>query len=241
MKSNMKIAILTLVKNNEKELFKYDFFLKEIKKNLSVDSCILEYGSIDNSKKISKEITKFYCEEPDISYKTNVSLEYLNPICEYLNILKEYTINNDNYDYIIFADIAITTWPSIKSIENSLDILNNKPNLYAVSALGISEYRANLIYYDIWSLIIDGKIQNHKIWTKNEIHDNMLVDAAYGGFCIYKTEMIKDLKFMPVEVPGYICPGHGPTRLASEFCSVNLELRSKNYYNFINKDLILFK
>lgn len=237
----MKIAILTLVKNNEKELLKYDFFLKELKKNLHVDSYILEYGSIDNSKKLAKDIAKIVIEEQDISYETNVSIEYLTPICKYLNILKNLSLNSYDYDYIIFTDIATTTWPAIKSIKSSIDILENKPNLYAISALGLSEYRANLIYYDIWSLIFKDKIQNHKIWLKDEIYDNMMVDSAYGGFCIYKANLLKDIDFFPLEIEGYICPGYGLKRLASEFCGLNLRLRKKNLYNFIDKKLILYK
>lgn len=237
----MKIAILTLVKNNEKELLKYDFFLKEFKKNLYVDSYILEYGSIDNSKKLAKDIAKIVVEEQDISYQNNVSIEYLVPICKYLNVLKNLALNSYDYDYIIFTDIATITWPSIESIKSSIDILEHKSNLYAVSALGLSEYRANLIYYDIWSLIIKDKIQNHKIWLKDEIYDDMTVDSAYGGLCIYKASILKDIDFFPLEIEGYICSGYGLKRLSSEFGGLNLKLRKKNFYNFINKKLILYK
>lgn len=236
----MKIAIATVDNNKNNKLNNYIGYINTLKKIYDIDSFIYQYNSI-NKKFLIDNFDYFIEDANNIEYQNVVSNEYLRPICDVKNKLLKLVYDTNDYNIIILVDCDLLTYPNIDSLESSIEKIENIPNIGCVSACGISCLKAEMIYYDIWSLIIDGKIQNHKIWLLNEIYDSMYVDSAYGGLAIYHGEIIKNIKFIPTIIEGYPCPTYPITRLGSEYISLNLGLIKQNFSILIDKNLRLYK
>lgn len=214
----IKIAVSTIFSKDNTDK-KFNKFIELLKEKIDVDSYFLKFNS--NNFPPSKE--------------------YVTEICEAKNDQKNEIFKNFEYDILIYVDNNLLTYPSIDIIIGNIYRLLGETNLAAISSFGVSSLQGNLIYYDIWSLIIDKKIQNHKVWMASEILDDTFVDSAYGGLAIYYGPVIKYINFIPVIVDGYPCSNFPLQRIGSEYCGVNLQLRQQNLKILISRQQITFK
>jgi len=98
----------------------------------------------------------------------------------------------DEWQYMIVSDMDLQGW-SATGVLHSLSYMNKYDVL---SANGIDYYNSKKIYYDIWTLVIDGVVQNNKIRAPwNEESSPIAVDSGFGGLAIYKIQPIQELSY----------------------------------------------
>lgn len=107
---------------------------------------------------------------------------------QYLNVVKGCCAD---YDYMVVVDMDLASWePS--SILHSISYMNKYDVL---SANGLDAYGDGTIYYDTWSLVQDGVLQNNKIRLPYGPTPPFDVDSAFGGLAIYKIPHIIQVSY----------------------------------------------
>lgn len=239
----MKIAIGTLARDSEEDIDFYQDFIDDIREVYKVDTFVVENDSKDGTKELLSEIADNFISE-DLGLPkfegSPASFERATLMCQYRNKLKDLIFSKDDYDIVIFSDIDLLQWPDISLIKQNIERVSKDSSIGAITSNGLSWFLDSYIYYDIWSLVINGKIQNHKIWSEFDIV-NTEVDSAFGGLAIYNGQAIKDIEYKPINLYGYYCPWHPLERPACEHCGFNLELRKKGYRILIDKAQILYR
>lgn len=245
----MKIAVGTLARDSEKNIPKYKKFLDSLKSEIEFHSFVYENDSTDNTKAYLHEVADYWVTE-DLGLTkfegSPATEERSKLMCGFRNKLKDLIFNtNGGYDIIIFTDIDLMSWPNPTTISTNIDLLIEK-DIGAITSNGQSFYQNSIIYYDIWSLVIEKKIQNHKVWTNTDIinynTDTIIsVDSAFGGLGIYNAKYIKNIKYIPLYLDGFPCPWHPVTRIACEHCSLNLQIKNLNKEILIDKNQIVFR
>jgi hypothetical protein len=122
----------------------------------------------------------------------------------FLNIIYNYIKNIDYHIMIDCDDVCCNEW--------DLNVLNNTLNNIDNDDWDCISFNRN-DYYDIWALMFDNF--RHHCWgfgmssrmiatiMKNEINNKLLnsktnsieVISAFNGFCIYKTEKFKNIRY----------------------------------------------
>lgn len=239
----VKIAVGSLARNCEKSLPRYSSWLQSLKSVIEFDSFIYENDSTDSTKEIISKISDHYiCENLSLkSFENSPAIkERTDIIAQCRNKLKDLIFQTDNYNIVIFTDSDLISWPDPTIIKQNIDKINSNNRIGAITSNGLSLYHSTIIYYDIFALVIDNKIQNHKIWTDFDIQ-NMEVDSAFGGLGIFRGEAIRYIKYHSLELEGFPCPWHPVIRTASENCSLNLQIREQNLKILIDKSQILYR
>lgn len=239
----MKIAIGTLARDSEEDIDFYQNFLNSFKEVCKVDTFVVENDSKDGTKELLPTIADHWISEDLGTPKfegSPATFERATLMCQYRNRLKDLIFSKDDYDVVIFSDIDLLQWPELNIITQNIERVAKDKSIGAITSNGLSWFLKENIYYDIWSLVIDGRIQNHRIWSEFDI-TNIEVDSAFGGFAIYNGQAIKDVKYEPIKLYGYYCPWHPLERPACEHCGLNLSLRKKGLRILIDKAQILYR
>ena len=242
MDQSVKVAIGTLARDSEFNIVKYSKFLDQLRTVIDFDSFVFENDSVDNTKILLDKIADYKISENLGINKfegSPATLERASFMSQIRNRLKHLIFNTDDYDVVIFTDIDLVSWPNVDRIKLNIEDCYNA-RFGAVTSNGLSFYNNSIIYYDIWSLVIDNKIQNHKIWLKSDISSRN-VDSAFGGLAIYNGAAIKDINYEPIFLDGYPCPWHPPNRIACEHCSLNRKLRNKGYEIIIDEGQVVYR
>lgn len=238
------IAVATLARDCESNIPKYTDFLINLKKSIQFNSFIYENDSTDNTKKLLPDIAD-YCISENLGLNkfegSPATIERATLMSSIRNRLKKLIFDNGDYEIVIFTDIDLVAWPDINKIVQNIDFLQNNTKTACVTSNGQSFYNGYIIYYDIWSLVINKKIQNHKIWLPADIQQDMQVDSAFGGLAIYYGPAIKYIDYKPINLDGFPCQWHPINRPACEHCSLNLQIREQNLKIIIDKEQVLYR
>ena len=204
----MNIALCFCVRNCEPYLKKIFSNIDSMRKLSFNIYCVFIYDNCsDNSSVLLKEYEKtnkniIVKEIENKSPTRTVRISKARNTC--LNIIYNYIKNIDYHIMIDCDDVCCNPW--------NLNLLNYILNNVDNDDWDCISFNRNE-YYDIWALMFDNFI--HNSWgyginsrtvmniMKNEINNKLLnsktnsieVMSAFNGFCIYKTEKFKNIRY----------------------------------------------
>lgn len=248
----MKIALAFLARNiawNVDNLFRfYQSLVNSQYKNpnIPIDVFVRENDSVDGTlSKLSPLFpnSKFICGDLGVSINPDSSRDRSEFMADRRNELFN-AIDKDKYDYIIVFDSDLKEFPTDLAVYSAIRYLTENEDVGCISSMGLSILISEStgeeteIYYDIWSLVLNGKLQTNKIRVASRFSflPFIEVDSAFGGLAIYKTKAIKNCKYscisLPEEKTGNLLP-------CSEHVNFNLDMKDDGYRILIDSNLKL--
>ncbi len=194
-----KVVMCGLARNNAKTIYKAmerigwlgdcfaDWSVVIYANNCTDETCeILESLRFTHrTHTICEDIPNFVPFGPVATRKRAAHMAYCRN--KYLDSVK--ALYRD-YDYMVVTDMDLGDWKA----EGVLHSLSFMDKYDAISGNGMDTYQGRPIYYDIWTLIMEGQLQNRRIkqpWDVNAAP--IAVDSGFGGLAIYKIQPILDL------------------------------------------------
>lgn len=247
----MKIALAFLARNiewNINNLFRFYESLRYSQyknPNIPIDVFIRENDSFDGTLyRLEKLFNKEKITSGDLGVSVNIdsSRDRSEFMADRRNELLE-SIPIDEYEYIIVVDSDLIEFPTDFNVYNAIKYLNENKNVGAMTAMGLSVLISESgeeteIYYDIWSLVLNNKLQTHKIRVASRFSFLPFIetDSSFGGLAIYKTEAIKNCKYKCIDLEEEKTDKLLP---CSEHVGFNIDIKNNGYKILIDSGLRL--
>lgn len=252
---NYSIFIGALTRNSESYI---DSKLSYISDNIAklfkeTTMCIYANNCTDNTYSVVHEASKKYsnlglrliCDEVIPFYP-------FGPVCtkrrakwmadcrnKYLDYFKS-TYAEKKYDIVLVLDLDM--YPiSIDGFLHSLSFLGLDsvlPYCDAVSANGIDRFEGREIYYDTWTYIVNGKLQNCETAPPFEPRSSgvsypYFIDSGFGGATIYRASTLLDVSYgLWHDENGFY---------GSEHTGLHIQLKEKSWKHTVNPLMRLYR
>jgi len=242
------VVICTMVKNAEQYIHATMQTLRDIGECFNDYHIIVyENDSTDKTRLFLKELTygpnfTLMSEDlglPNLGSGTDAKrLETMAMLRnKYLDIVKK---EHTDKDYVVVMDGDIAG-VDLHGLQTSFGL---NIDWDAMTSNGLDPYMGNAIYYDILTLVQDGKIQNNLARHALNYPTNQLikVESAFGGLAIYKMDAIQNAKYESFAFPGVHCSWHPDMRACCEHTGLCLSMAKDGHDKiFINPNQVIYR
>lgn len=250
--SDRKVVVCSLIHNVSQNFPNFRQIVENLVRPFGQYHIIVyENGSTDNTLDLAKEwsfyspITVLHDDDSirPLFDKNKFGRDYERTVYmstirnKYLQVVQD---AYSDWDYMIVMDGDINKFDPYR--QHSLFDFIQKKDWDVVTSFGLDKFNGKLIYYDIWSLVIDNTLYDGRVVYPKTFPNITKVQSAFGGLACYRIPSIYGCKYQAVKVAGNSNPQLAPIRVGSE----HVGLHTNMIYNgcdriFINPKQILIR